>query len=486
MKITSLQFLTLFILLGGFIVRLYGFSNPIADWHSHRQSDTSAVSKNFVEKGFDILHPRYFDISNIQSGLDNPEGYRFVEFPIYNIFQAGLFTMFKILTLEEWGRLISIISSLVSGYIIYLFVSKYVSKRAGLFSLFFYCFLPFSIYYGRTILPDQMMVSAILLGIYFFDKWTCESSKFKVQSSKPQLKSPMYYVISIIFTMTSFLLKPYALFFTLPMIYLAYNRFGFTLIKKWQLWLFLFLTILPLLLWRIWIQNYPEGIPQFAWLFNSDGIRFKGAFFYHLFAERISRLILGYFGITLLFLGLLIQKGEKRYLLFTMFLVSSLIYMSVIATGNVRHDYYQILIIPTISILVGRGADFLLNMKNEQNKIGLLLLLAVIIVGTFAFSWFYIRGYYVVNQASIEAGNAAKRILPKDARVIAPLDGDTTLLNQIERKGWPAFEKSDEDLVRMRASYMILLNPTENDFSGFGRKYQIVKSSNTYLILKLQ
>ena len=75
-------FLLLLILIGAFGVRLYRFDGPIADWHSWRQSDTSAVSRNFVKYGFDILHPKFDDLSNVPSGLDNPNGYRFVEFLI--------------------------------------------------------------------------------------------------------------------------------------------------------------------------------------------------------------------------------------------------------------------------------------------------------------------------------------------------------------------------------------------------------------------
>src|SRR2546430_13899902 len=111
MKKFEILFVTL-VLLGAFIVRLHGFNNPVADWHSWRQADTSAVSRNFIKYGFDLLHPRYDDLSNVASGKDNPQGYRFVEFPIYNFAQAGFFKLFGIFTLEEWGRLVSIFSSL--------------------------------------------------------------------------------------------------------------------------------------------------------------------------------------------------------------------------------------------------------------------------------------------------------------------------------------------------------------------------------------
>ena len=39
------------------------------------------------------------------------------------------------------------------------------------FSAFFFAFVPYNIYYSRTILPDQSMVAAVLAGTYFFSNW---------------------------------------------------------------------------------------------------------------------------------------------------------------------------------------------------------------------------------------------------------------------------------------------------------------------------
>src|SRR5258708_3977321 len=129
MKRFELWFLGV-LLLGGFLVRLYRFDNPIADWHSWRQSDTSAVSRTFVQHGYDLLHPRYDDIGNVQTGFDNPKGYRFVEFPIYNVAQAGLFQMFGRLTLEEWGRLVSIFASISISALLFFIVRKHLNSTA--------------------------------------------------------------------------------------------------------------------------------------------------------------------------------------------------------------------------------------------------------------------------------------------------------------------------------------------------------------------
>lgn len=475
--------LLLGILLLGFTVRLYRFNNPIGEWHAFRQADTSAVSKVFVEKGINPLYPKYFDISNIQSGKDNPEGYRFVEFPIYNVFQAGLFVTLNTLTLEEWGRLVTIFSSLLSILFIFLLVRKHLDSLSALFASFFYAVLPFSVFYGRVILPDPTTAMTILGGLWFFDLW--------VSRRQHTNKNMLFFALAIVLTAFSFLLKPFALFFTLPFLYIAWKEYGWKTLYRWQLWVFLVVTIIPLILWRLWLSQYPQGVPASTWLFNEGGIRFTGAYFYWIFAERIGKLILGYFGVVLLFLGLF-KRNEKDYLFFFSFLLSAILYMVVIARGNVQHDYYQILILPAICIFLGRGATLLLSLpalmgKNIQtNTFISIMCLFVISVFTLFFSWYYVRDYFNINnQGLITAGKEADKVLPKKAKVIAANNGDTSFLYYINRKGWPAYQKSPEELKLMGATHIVIPSPTEEDLKGLGTTFKRSYSTKDVLILEL-
>jgi hypothetical protein len=462
------------LLLVGFLVRLYGFGSPIADWHSWRQADTSSVSRNFVSNGFDLLHPRFDDLSNVPSGLDNPNGYRFVEFPIFNVFQAGGFVVFNTFTLEQWGRLISIFASLLSALFLFLLLNKRLGFLPAIFSMFFFLFLPFNVYYSRTILPDPLMVVASLSGIYFFEK----------ALSKKNLLN-LSFLISLILTAAAFLIKPYALFFTLPIVYLAFEKFGLNLFKKWQLWLFLIFSIIPLILWRTWIAQYPQGIPSNNWLFNGGNIRFKGSFFYWLFAERIGKLILGSWGIGLLVLGFLLKQKKENFLFALSFIISSLVYLCVMARGNVQHDYYQILIIPSIAIYLGLGSSFLLNNKDVLNKISSYLIFFVLTAFTLFFSWYFIRDFYNINNHSIViAGEKIDKLIPKDAKIIANYNGDTSFLYQTKRKGWASFEKSIPEMVQMGASYLVLPNPTEKDL-GLGKEYKIMTVTKDFVLFNL-
>lgn len=465
------------ILLGAFVVRLYKFDAPVADWHSWRQADTSAVSRNFVKDGFDILHPKFDDLSMGVSLIDNPQGYRFVEFPIYNVVQAALFKYVGQFSVEQWGRLVTIFSALISTFFIYVLVKRHVSRNAALFSAFFFAFIPYNIYYGRAILPDPSMVMAILGGIYLFDLWI-ETARLKIYDWR--------FILALVFTVSAILLKPFALFFALPMLYLAFSKFGKALVKKWQLYLFLALSLLPLGFWQVWMRQFPEGIPRNDWLFNGNHIRFKGAFFHWLFGQRIGQLILGYFGLPVVILGILRKITQKEGWFFFSFLFSSLLFMSVVATGNVQHDYYQILIIPTLAIFFGKGADMIVrNAGGIFNKYISLTTLFVCIVFMLAFSWFEVRDFYNIQHPEIvQVGKLVDEKTPKDAKVLAPYGGDTTLLYHTNRKGWPVFDRSLPRFIKEGAQYMVFVNPGDPELN-FKNYFVVLSEDDKYIVYDL-
>jgi len=483
----------LLILLGGFLVRLYKFNSPIADWHSWRQSDTSAVSRNFVKFGYDVLHPRFDDLSNGVSLIDNPNGYRFVEFPFYNILQAGLYQIFAPiksgLTIEQWGRLVTIFSSLIATVFLYLLVKKHVSARAGLIAAFFYAFIPYNIYYSRVILPDALMVMAFLGGLYLFDQYL-DKSEIRISKSETNTKYKIqkyaFYWLAIIFTAIALLIKPFVAFFFLAFLYLVFMKYGLKGFKRPDIWVFFVMSTLPFFLWRMWMENFPEGIPRNDWLYNGNGIRFKGAFYWWIFAERISRIILGFWGLPFVVLGLLFKPGNKEKWLFFTFVISTIAYVHVFATGNVQHDYYQILIVPTLAIFFGKGIDGTLSLtKDFFNYWVTRITIVVCSVFMLVFGWYIIRDFYSIQHpAIVEAGDAVDKLAPKNAKVIAVYNGDTTFLYHTNRAGWPVFERTLRAFRKAGATHIVFANPTKEELN-FSTLFKTVKITNTYAIFDL-
>lgn len=473
MKKISLIILFLIILFG-FVARLYRFDNPISDWHSWRQADTSSVSREFIKQGFDILRPRYHDLSSIPSGgKDNPKGLRFVEFPIYNVFQAGLYLYFKKFTLEEWGRLVSILSQLISIVFLYLIVQKYRDTETGLLAAFFFSFLPFNIYYGRSILPGPLSVMALLSGIYFFDRW--------IESEKRWIS----FVLSCVSIISAVLVSPFASFFILPIMYLVWNKYNLTFISRWPIILLAIATLFPFLMWRAWVFQYPEGVPLSNWLWNGNNIRFKGAFFQWIFAERIGRMLLGYWGLPLVVIGV-VAKVKKEGWFFFSFLIASLLFLTFFATGNVTHDYYQVFIVPTLAIFWSLGARWLLTRTSDVlNIYAAKILVVVSTVFMLMFGWYVIRDYYTIQHLeTVVAGMAVDALTPKDAKVIAAYNGDTSFLYQTNRRGWPVFDRQTEEFIEAGASYLVFVNPTPEELH-FQEEFKTVKKTESYVIFDL-
>lgn len=467
----------LLLCVGAFVVRLYRVSNPIGDWHSWRQADTSAVSRYFVANGFDLLHPHFDDLSNVPSGtLDNLQGYRFVEFPFYNVLQAGAFLLFKHFTLEEWGRIMTNLISVVGLVFLFLLSRRHLNATASLLSAFFFAFIPFNIYYNRVILPDPLMVTTTLAALYFFDLYV---------AAQTTGKKTLFFFATFLSAAVALLVKPFALIFFLPMLVLAYEKWGLRLLLKWQLYTLTIISLLPFAAWRIWMLQYPAGIPASDWLFNSNHIRFTGAFFYWIFARRIGELMSGYYLLAPLVLGAAFLVKKRLY--FYSYLLASFIYLSIVATGNVQHGYYQLPIIPSIAIFMGIGTSFFIHPpKSDISRVASISVLIICVALGLSFSWYSVRDFFNINNPNIVvAGQAVDQLTPKNAKVIALYGGDTSFLYYTNRQGWASFEKPLRDMINMGAGYIAIVNPTPNDFSGFGTQYKVVGSSSAYLILDI-
>lgn len=466
--------LSLVIILG-FALRLYKINNPIADWHSWRQADTASVTRIYVEEGINLLYPRYHDISSIQTGKQNLEGYRMVEFPFYNAIGAVLTNSFQSISLEVWSRLITIFCALTTSFILYLIGKRYLGKWGGILSAFFYLFIPFNIYFTRVILPDPMGVMFGVIALWLFIKYVDDAGEF-------------FLYLSAVFIASMILIKPYFGFYLIPMAYLALNKFGWKgFLKNKNLIIksiiFAVISLAPFLIWRKWESNFPEGIPFFTWAFNGNHIRFKPSFWYWIFGERLGHLILGSLGIIPFAFGVLNTKVKNYFIHW--FLGGTLVYVIVVASANVMHDYYQIPVIPAISLGLAAGSIYLWNQKIFNQILARIML--VFSIGVMLITgWNQITGNYAINHPEIlEAGAEIDQTLPKDAVIIAPYNGDTAFLYATKRKGWPAVDSSINEIIERGASYYVSVNFSDPDTKDAVMRFKTVKRTDKFIIVSL-
>lgn len=460
------------IILGAFVVRLYKIDSPIADWHSWRQADTASVSRLYAERGIDLLHPQYHDISSVPTGYNNPRGWRFVEFPLYNAIHAIVYNSYPSWSLERWGRIISVIFSLVSVLMMYLVGRRFLGPSGGLLSAAFFAFLPFNIYFSRVILPEPFALSTALISLWFFVLWIDNNRFWQLFFS------------SLFFTL-ALLLKPYTIFLGIPMVYLVWEKFRFRTFFYPRLWIFISLALMPLFVWRAFMNNFLEGIPHWLWAFNGDEIRFKPAWWWWIFDQRIGQLMLGGFALVPFALGFLYRSKIFPFFVQSVF-AGQFLYFSLIATANVRHDYYQTFAVPSVAFLLAGGTLFLWNIKVGEILVRRLLVLAVVCAGL-VFSFYQVREFYKINHPEIiTAGSAADRILPKDALVIAPYNGDTAFLYQTKRQGWPHVTLPMGEMIeRLGAQYYVSVN-FDLQTKEVMEQYKVLEKTDQYVIVKLK
>lgn len=468
-------FLFFLILLAGFVVRLWKIDNPLADWHSWRQADTASVSRIYVEEGIDLLRPRYHDISNTQTGFENPQGWRFVEFPIYNGLHAALFKAYPAWPLERWGRLLSAISSLVSVVFIYLIGKRFLGKTGGLLAGFFFAVLPFNIFFSRVILPEPMAVTFVTGALWFFILWTDHERLWQILLS------------GILFSL-AILVKPFTAFYGLVMLYLAREKLGLKrLLSRADLWVFAGVVLAPVLFWRGWMarEEFLRGIPHAEWVFNGDNIRFRPSWWGWMFGERLGKLILGGWALVPFVFGLVDKRKGGYSWFFHVLFLSQILYFAVVATANVRHDYYQTLSIPAVALVLAAGFLAIWNLQAFQKDLRRLALVGATFFGL-AFSFWQVKEFYKVNHPEIiRAGAAVQRLTPKDALVIAPYNGDTAFLYQTNRRGWPFVTWPMPKMIELGAEYYVSVNFDEQT-KAVMEQYQVLEKTDEYVVVKLQ
>ena len=465
----EILFLGLIVVLA-LVLRLYKINNPIADWHSFRQADTASVTREYLKHGLNWLVPKYHDLSNIQSGKENPSGYRMVEFPLVNGATATLIQTFHLQAQEVLaGRLVSVFFSLVTIVSIYLLGRSLSGPLTGLVGAVVFSIFPYSVYYSRAILPEPALLAFSTLSLALFSLWL-------------EKRNPSFYLFSLLSLTLALLVKPYAMFLTPLFLVLCF-------VKKAKLRDYFFalgligVSGLPLILWRNWILRFPEGIPVSDWLYNKDNIRFKGAFFHWLFEVRLGVLILGVTGVLPLVLG--IFKKDKSQLFYVTWAVCLFAYLSIFAGGNVQHDYYQFFLMPFIALAIGRGVTFLIDLPESYlGKKATVGMISGLTIFSLFVSWYNIRGYYQVNNWSIvEAGQKADQVLKKNAKIIAPYNGDTAFLFQTNRTGWPIGFYIDEKIKNGATAYVSVVY--DDEARTLEKQYLTLAKTDRYIIIDL-
>ncbi|MDO8610410.1 MAG: glycosyltransferase family 39 protein [bacterium] len=468
------------ILIVAFIFRLYKINTPLADFHSWRQVDTAAVARNYTRTGIDLFHPRYDDLSSIETGKENPNGYRFVEFPLYNAIIALFNKAVPVLPIEVEGRLVSIFFTLFTIFSLYYLSLKESDRITAIVSSLVFAIFPFFVFFTRVVLPEPTAISLVMISIMFL---------YISAHVKKSLESFLLIIISSILISLAILIKPTVIFYGFTILVLFIYRYKLSIIKKFSIYIYGLIAIVPFILWRSYIQKFPEGIPASDWLITSvntyEGVKnifFKPAFFRWIFFERLNNYILG--GYLTFFFVLGIIRKQSSFILHSI-LISALAYLLVFQGGNVQHEYYQTLILPAVALSIGMGVSFIIvQIKSFWHPIFTYSLIVAIFLFSFFISFYKVRDYYNYSSDLTQIANIINTLTSPTDKIVTDQTGDTTLLYLMDRKGAPAIYKDPAELSKLGYNYLVTLNDGEIRTMK-EQKFKVVFENNKFTLFQL-
>ena len=363
-SITPLTWLAL-IILAALLVRCYHITFPLNDAHAFRQTQTAGLIRDFYRDGINFLYPSIITLGK--------PGYVVLEFPLYQAISAVLYKI--IIPDIIIARSLSIFFSLLSILFVYRLTLKFLDKRAAIFASFFFAFAPLAIFYNRVPMPDSLTV---LLSLVMLD--------FLISGINEEKNS--FLIFGIIAACLGLVMKsPYIAPLYLPIAYVIFRqKQSFKSLLSVR---FMIAFLIPFMVMILWQQhanavneiyfntnNYPFNYlyssvivklkPFNAWYFGTidQSLEFSN---YMIIWQRLSQEILSGAGVFPLAIGFFAVIRGKAGLFFYVWLFSVLCSVVLFFNLNIIHDFYQMPLVPILSIFCGAGLsqfiDFFRNKK---------------------------------------------------------------------------------------------------------------------------
>jgi hypothetical protein len=294
-----------------------------------------------------------------------------------------------------------------------------------------------------------------------------------------------YYILSVIFTSLTVLTKVPGAMIGIPMIYLAFNKYGSKVFKKPSMIMFPVVVFSPVIAYFSFLgmvaeQRFVSGIGSNVILPNLISSVFSGETIKYLtvqFAGKVFTLP----GAILFSMWLTYKLCKGEYVYYAWGLAA---FLHVLLIDSVIHlDYYLIFITPIISIFMGIAASKLIN---RNIKPAVIVLISIMLLNFAVFA----KDVYNIERKFLTLGKHVEQITnPSDIIIIG--NDSPELLYTSWRKGWRLFgkgltEENIKALVNSGASYFIPYDPLPDDLKAFlDSRYKRIDFEDGYYLYEL-
>lgn len=402
----------LLILALALMLRFYHVTYPFLDHHSWRQTDTAAVARNFYRDHFNPLRP---EMDRFGPGPSVVE----LELQITPFLTSLLYVVWGV---RDWvGRIVPILFSLGSVVYFYRLVTLHFSERLALFSSFVFVLLPLNVFFSRVPMPEAGALFFTLAAVYHF------SAYMETETTKQ-------FALATVFAALAFLSKLSNLYILIVLVALATMKGWRRLISDRRLFAFVLLALAPAVAYYGYmhliadVKMIPYQIGTDKW---GNLQLWTNPVFYEVLVQRLRTLVFTEPGLLMLVAGLFVPLTHP---VFRFWLVAALVYMFVVANGNLVHSYYQMPLLPAGAFFIGLVLDRTYSTARWRP-------LATVVAGLLFVRTLMILGpmYGMYAYPAYEAAHALIAIDSSSSPVVSVphrRDMAPELLYYADRKGW--------------------------------------------------
>ena len=415
------------VLLFALALRLYHVRDPILDHPGWRQGDQAAIARNFARLENNVFRP--------QVDYDGPPpNYVELELQIAPFLAAQLDRAFGVHVI--FGRLVVLVFGLGAIALMYFLGAELFGPRAGLLAALLFAVAPGAVYYGRTFMPDMVMLCFTIGTLLFWWRWQAR-------------RKPADFVLAIAFGVLAWLAKPPALVALAPIIAVPFAKRGARGFADWSLYAFALLTLAPLVAYL----SYVHGIAEWHWASGITAkhvlpalraaLRTPHAFIAALAgALALLRMLADILGPVLFALGLVggfaLPRGDgsrERAWLVWSWLAALAAYTFVVVTVE-RVDYYLLPWLPIAALVAGGAlASFAERFLPGRLRPALVAGLAGAAFVMVYANMLIIHPYYTWSRPVYAAALELDRKLAPGTLIVMG-HYDPSVLYLINRKGW--------------------------------------------------
>jgi hypothetical protein len=143
------------------LVHAKGLTAPLLDYHYHRQVNTASIARRYWRAATPIQQPR-IDWDGASDRLAA------TELPVYMWVYGKLWPVAGLG--EKWGRVLSVIASLLTALLLFLLFERELGREAALWGASIFSLLPVEIYFGRTVQPEATALLALTSSLFFWSR----------------------------------------------------------------------------------------------------------------------------------------------------------------------------------------------------------------------------------------------------------------------------------------------------------------------------